>query len=237
MTDNTKIEWTDATFNPWLGCTKVSRACDFCYAEMWAKRSGLVEWGNHPRWRTSAANWRQPLKWQREAERTGVRKRVFCASLADVFDNQAPTEWRDDLWTLIAVCPALDWLLLTKRPQNIADMLPLMWPWPNVWLGMTAENQEEFDRRYPYLAAVPARVHFISYEPALGPLSIADCYPAPDWIICGGESGPHARLMEPAWSRSMRDQCAVADVSFFMKQMTSKAPIPPDLLVRQWPAG
>lgn len=188
MGANTEISWADHTFNPWTGCTKVSPACDHCYAEGWAKRSGLVEWGNHPRRRTSEANWRQPLKWNREAAATGSRKRVFCASLADVFDNQVPEEWRADLWRLIDETPDLDWLILTKRPQNAAKMVEaarravlgspdidarhVTWPWPNVWLGTTVENQEEADRRIPHLLSIPAAKHFLSCEPLLETLRV-----------------------------------------------------------------
>lgn len=220
MGENTEISWCDHTFNPWLGCTKVSRACDFCYAEAYAKRIGKPELWQGERRRTSQVYWRQPIKWNRDAAAAGVRRRVFCASLADVFDNQTNVHWRDELWTLISVTPRLDWLLLTKRPQNIRHMLPHGWDggWPNVWLGTTTENQEEFDRRYPYLAALPARVHFISYEPALGPLSLERAYPVPDWVICGGESGAHARPMDPNWARDVRDDCTAAGVAFHFKQ-------------------
>jgi protein gp37 len=129
--ENSKIEWTDHTFNPWTGCTKVSPGCDHCYAEAWSKRSAIVEWGNHPRRRTSEAIWKQPLKWNAEARafknEHGLRPRVFCASLADVFDNQADPVWREDLFALICDCRRLNWLLLTKRPQNVAKMLPRDW--------------------------------------------------------------------------------------------------------------
>lgn len=182
MVENSKIEWTDHTFNAWTGCQKVSPACDNCYAEGWAKRSGLVKWGpGEKRRRTSPAYWQQPLKWNRIAERDGVRRKVFCASLADVFDNRVPDEWRADLWLLISATPHLDWLLLTKRPQNILKMAPhmasrpgMMWPWPNVWLGTTAENQEEANRRIPHLLAVPAAKRFLSCEPLLGPVDLTD---------------------------------------------------------------
>lgn len=141
---DSKIEWTDHTFNPWTGCTKVSPGCDHCYVEAWSKRSGIVEWGSHPRRRTREAVWNQPLKWNAEARafknEHGRRQRVFCASLADVFDNQADPVWRQDLFALICDCRRLDWLLLTKRPQNIAKMLPRDWGdgYRNVWLGVTA---------------------------------------------------------------------------------------------------
>jgi protein gp37 len=252
MAENSKIEWTDHTFNPWVGCTKISPGCDHCYAEGWAKRSGQVKWGPHAeRRRTIEAYWRRPLKWARAAREAmqdyeeGMltlpprRPRVFCASLADVFDNQVPAAWRADLFDLIEATPELDWLLLTKRPENIAKMLEPKWDRAlplNIWLGTTAENQEQFDRRWPRLLENGAHVHFISYEPALGPLRLPDVdYFQPDWLICGGESGHGARMMELGWARDIRDQCARRGVSFFFKQTTGKGPIPDDLMVRQFP--
>lgn len=175
MGENSAIEWTDHTFNPWIGCTKVSPGCDHCYAEKLATARLGVAWGPHAeRRRAAESTWRQPLAWNRKAEREGKRARVFCASLADVFDNQVPTEWREDLWSLIHETPHLDWLLLTKRPQNIARMLPEAWGdgWPNVWLGTTVENQAEADRRIPHLRAIPAKVRFLSCEPLLGPMDL-----------------------------------------------------------------
>jgi protein gp37 len=171
--EQSKIEWTDHTFNPWVGCTKVSPGCDHCYAEGWAKRSGLVSWGADRR-RTSAENWAKPLRWERMGARAGVRKRVFCASLADVFDNQVPDHWRDDLWLLIANTPHLDWLLLTKRIGNVKGMLPPDWGagWPNVWLGASVVNQHEADRDIVKLLCTPARIHFLSCEPLLGSIDL-----------------------------------------------------------------
>lgn len=241
MAAETKIEWCDATFNPWVGCTKVSPACDHCYAEGWARRTGQSALWHGERRSTTEAYWRQPIKWNREAKILGIRKRVFSASLADVFDNQVPVGWRTDLWRLIRETPALDWLLLTKRPQNIAKMLPGQiatrpWPWPNVWLGTSAENQQEAERRIPHLLETPAAKRFISAEPLLGPIDLRPyigrvirafdsredelLVPAPrlDLIIVGGESGPGARPMYPAWVRSIRDQCVTAGVPFFFKQ-------------------
>ena len=260
MGESTKIEWADHTFNCWIGCTRVSAACDFCYAERFGHRFG-IEWGNNPRRLASDSTWRQPLAWNRAAQRDGVRRRVFCASLADVFDNQVDPAWRYRLWDLISDCRHLDWLLLTKRPQNIAKMLPSEtqqallpnggpWPWPHVWLGTTTENQEEADRRISELLAVPAAKHFISAEPLLGPINGVLNYvrlfsgrfddpptPVLDWVIVGGESGPGARPMHPDWARSLRDQCQAAGVAFFMKQMTKKGIIPPDLFIREIPAA
>lgn len=175
MGQGTKIEWADATFSPWIGCQKVSPACDNCYAEAWA-----VRYEAEPRWgaqaarrRTAPASWAAPRTWQRQADRfeaqNGRARTVFCASLADVFDNQVPDAWRADLWSLIADCDRLIWLLLTKRPQNIKRMLPPDWGegWPHVWLGTTAENQAEADRRVPALCRVPAAGRFLSCEPLL----------------------------------------------------------------------
>lgn len=235
----TGIEWTDHTFNPWVGCTKISPACDHCYAEGWAKRTGQAALWSGERRLTSTGNWKQPMKWNRDAAKAGVRRRVFCASLADVFDNQAEEAWREGLWRLIQETQALDWLLLTKRPQNIRKMLPANWEdgWSNVWLGTTAEDQPEYNRRWPHLSVIPARLRFISYEPALGPLEVLRYRDVdPDWIICGGESGGRkARLMDPAWARRMRQQCYEHTIPFFMKQMTNKGEIPPDLHVREFP--
>ncbi len=201
-------------------------------------RYGKVQWGPHgERKRTSASNWRKPLQWAKSAHATGLRCRVFCASLADVFDNQVPPSWRMDLFALIENTPELDWLLLTKRPENIHKMVPLFWQgvMRNVWLGTTAEDQDNFDRRYIELANVPAQIHFISYEPAIGPLSVRESYPFPDWVICGGESGPNRRQMDERWARNLRDECAERSIPFFMKQMTGKTPIPEDLMVREFP--
>lgn len=237
MGENSKIEWCDHTFNPWVGCTKISPACDHCYAEGWAKRTGNADLWQGERRRTSEANWRKPLQWDRQAAKEGRRYRVFCASLADWLDNQVPEEWRSDLAKLIGSTPNLDWLLLTKRPQNYAKLAPWgMGTLPEtVWLGITAEDQAHFDQRWRFIRDVPAKVRFVSYEPALGPLSMPRTQ-NPDWLICGGESGGGARMMDPAWARSIRDECASEGIAFFMKQMTSKGLIPDDLLVRQVPA-
>lgn len=228
MAENSKIEWTDHTFNPWVGCTKVSPACDHCYAESWAKRTGHPELWAGTRRRTSAQNWRGPVKWNRDAGERGVRYRVFCASLADVFDNAVPDEWRADLWKLIAATPNLDWLLLTKRIGNAARMG--VEGFDNVWLGATVVNQEEANRDIPKLMAVQVRVRFLSMEPLLGPV---DFRQVPGfnkvgsagsdalrgfWVIMGGESGHGARPMDPEWCWNIAAQCRIANVPFFMKQ-------------------
>lgn len=175
MVENSSIEWTHHTFNPVTGCQKVGPGCDNCYAEGWAKRSGLVKWGpGEERRPTSDAYWRQPLKWDRVAAAAGERRRVFCASLADVFDNAWPAGIRERLFDLIKATPHLDWMLLTKRPGNIARMLPPDWGrgYTNVWLGCTVTSQDEADRDVPKLLAIPARVRFLSMEPLLGPVDL-----------------------------------------------------------------
>lgn len=235
MAENSKIEWTDHTFNPWIGCQKVSPGCDHCYAESLAKRYGWVEWGPHgQRKRTSEANWKKPRQWAKAARGAERRPRVFCASLADVFDNQVPAEWRADLFQMIYETPELDWLLLTKRPENIHKML-IPKAWPNLWLGTTCEDQAAYDRRWPILSECPATVHFISYEPATGPLRLHNNDRQPDWLICGGESGHGARYMEPMWADRIRMDCKAEGVRFFMKQMTGKKPIPDYLMLREFP--
>jgi protein gp37 len=241
--ENSNIEWTTHTFNPWIGCQHVSPGCDHCYAEtLMDQRYHRVAWGPHgERKRTTKQYWRQPLRWAKEARQKESRPRVFCASLADVWDNKVPSEWRADLFGLINSTPELDWLLLTKRPENIRKMLPFAtaglpdWPWANVWLGTTCEDQGRYSHRWPILKQIPATVHFISYEPALGPLTLESSPGSPDWIICGGESGAGARMMEPVWAGKLLDECRSSGVAFFMKQMSQKRPIPSRLLVRQFP--
>lgn len=227
MAENSKIEWTHHTFNPWIGCQKVGPGCDHCYAEaMMDTRLGRVDWGPHAsRSRTSASYWRQPLKWNREAAAAGERRRVFCASLADVFDNHGSIqdEWRSDLWRLIEATPNLDWMLLTKRLGNIRNMLPVSFDferlYQNVWLGCTVVNQAEADRDIHKLTSVPAVRHFLSFEPLLGEIVTDPCeLIGIDLVIVGGESGPGSRPMHPDWARSLRDQCVATGVPFFFKQ-------------------
>lgn len=243
MGENSKIEWTDHTFNPWIGCTKVSPACDHCYAEaMMDTRYGRVRWGaGEDRKRTSPANWRKPIQWNRQAIADGARPFVFCASLADVFDNEVDPLWRRDLFALIEATPALTWLLLTKRIGNVVKMTDPAAGNPvlprNAAIGATMANQEEYDRDRMKLTDAADRCGpaftFASFEPLLGPI-ILDRN-APDWIIVGGESGHGAREMDPQWARELRDRAGRLGRVFFMKQMTGKKPIPADLLIRQFP--
>lgn len=246
MGENSAIGWTDHTFNPWSGCTKVSEACRNCYAESWAKRTGIVKWGeNAERRRTSESNWRQPHKWNREAISAGVHRRVFCASLADVFEDRDELKpWRRELFDLIYTTPYLDWLLLTKRPQNIPTMLRAVrahgdeFP-PNVWLGTTVESDECNSRIDDLIEAAGAfaPVLFLSCEPLLGPLNLkanqryqtehGGYRPLIDdiqWVIAGGESGPKHRSLSLDDVRTLRDQCRNADVPFFFKQHGGRTP-------------
>ena len=221
MAENSKIEWTEHTFNPWWGCTKVSPACDHCYAEAWAKRTGHSVWGaKSGRCLVSESHWLNPLRWDRAVAESGARARVFCASMADVFEWKAGlSSERQRLWVLIASTPNLDWLLLTKRPHLVSRLAPWGSEWPeNVWLGTTVENQRFAEKRLDHLLAVPAHVRFLSCEPLLGPIDLIQWIEGIQWVIAGGESGPHARPSDPAWFRSVRDQCCEASVGFHFKQ-------------------
>ena len=254
----TKIEWTDYTFNPWRGCTKIASGCDNCYAERMARQNPAVlgEWGpDGKRAWAAEAYWRLPSKWNEQAAKNGVRRRVFCGSLMDVFEDRPELVVpRIRLFDTIASTPDLDWLLLTKRIENVKPILraayelpggiwedqqtywnPLL---PNVWLGISASNQAEIDASVPILLDMPAAVRFISLEPLLGPVA----FPLDsrlNWVIVGGESGPHARPMHPDWARSIRDDCQCHDVPFFMKQMGGVRkpfpPIPRDILIQEFP--
>ena len=288
MSENSAIQWTDHTFNPWIGCTKVSPGCVNCYAETLdtmrfsktlgegTKNAPVSHWGKGaPRHRTSESNWKQPLKWDKQAALTvgqgGIfgdvaRPRVFCASLADWLDDEVPREWQTDLLKFIEATPNLDWLLLTKRPENwegvmtnaLLDGVEMVHEWvngrppENVWIGTTVEDQKRADERIPQLLSIPAKVRFLSCEPLL---EAVDLYPdgigtgidIPDgihWVITGGESGPGCRPAKIEWFRFLRDQCADVGAAFFMKQLGgihdhrgNLEDFPEDLRVRQFPTG
>ncbi len=240
------IEWTTHTFNPWIGCTKVSPGCLHCYAEARDQRfAGGSHWGTgSPRHRT--ATWAEPRRWDRAAARPapprpGDRPKVFCASLGDWLDDEVPAGWLADLLGLVLATPHLNWQLLTKRPRNfrarLSAALPLVGEaaarrqveeWlagrapGHVWLGTTVEDQRRAEERIPLLCALPAIVRFLSVEPLLEAIDLqaTAAGPRPDlqWVIAGGESGHGARPMAAAWVRSLRDQCAALDVPFFFKQ-------------------
>lgn len=246
MGKDSKIAWTHHTFNPWWGCTKVSEECRHCYAEGVAERFG-TKWGPQALRRMFGdKHWSEPLKWDRAAATAGERHRVFCASMADVFEDRVDLrESRLRLWKLIEATPNLDWLLLTKQPQNIASMVPTEWldsPQENVWLGTTVGCKRSTPRILD-LVRVPAVVHFLSMEPLLEEIDLIDAIgkaglaqlgieyagkvvglggaPAIDWVIIGGESGPKARPCDVEWIRSLVRQCREAGTACFIKQLGS----------------
>jgi protein gp37 len=240
MSEYSPIEWTDHTWSPWEGCQKVGPGCDHCYAESmnrWLRRG--ENWGaGAPRRIYSDDHWDKPSRWNDAAAKTGQQIKVF-PSVCDPFDNAAPEGQRQRFGRLILDTPNLTWLLLTKRIGNAAAMLTEMFPLgtpDNVWLGATIVNQTEADRDIPKLADAPVSVRFLSMEPLLGPVNLQDWIgpwgklhesqapPMLDWVIVGGESGRGARPMHPAWARSLRDQCATADVPFLFKQWGEWAP-------------
>ena len=228
MAENSGIEWTHHTWNPWIGCTKVSAACDHCYAEARDIRfqPGNTRWGPHAA-RTRTKTQGNPAKWNRKAIELGIRYRVFTASLADIADNHKSIqpEWRLSMVKTIRECANLDFLLLTKRPQNIAKLYPdMMEDWPaNAWLGASTENREEMLRRATVLAKLPAPITFWSAEPLVGDLGEIPTDIMPSWIITGGESGAQYRKANHDWFRSLRDQCASHNVPFLFKQFEGKS--------------
>lgn len=262
MSENSKIEWTDHTFSPWWGCTKVHSGCANCYAETldarWSGGKDKGHWGKDASRRMILGEWSKPAQWNAAAEKAGLRARVFCASMCDLFeDYEGPVvdqqgkpvcmkgsvvPWtlprlRGQVWQIIAETPWLEWLLLTKRPENIRNMVPASWmrdardAWPtNVLTGTSPCDQKTAEKCVPDLLEVPGR-HFLSVEPMLGPILVKlrrwhsiyrdEVASRIDWVICGGESGPGARPFDIAWARGLQYQCRNAGVPFFMKQVGS----------------
>jgi len=250
MGKETGIAWTNHTFNPWWGCLKVSPGCEHCYAEHLAVvRRKLPVWGpaaTTERRRTESP-WKDLPKWNAAAGRDGVRRRVFVASMADIFeDHPMVTAWRVEALRLLERCTNLDVQLLTKRPRNILQMVPVEWltAWPShVWVGTTVEDQRRAEERVPFLLQVPARVRFLSVEPLLEAVDLraylggmarheraghaascdGSCFDLPtvSWVIVGGESGRGARPFRQEWAASVVGQCVAAHVPVFMKQMGS----------------
>lgn len=216
MADKTEISWTDATFNPWWGCTAVSPGCDNCYAEAWDARWGGNHWGKDTQPRVmSDGNWKKPHQWNKK--RPGIR--VFCASMCDVFDKNAPTGQRERLWNTIRATPNLHWQLLTKRAPNIEKYLPEDWGngYNNAWLGVTVENRKHGLPRINTLRKIPSSVRFLSIEPLLEDLGDIDLTSI-DWVIVGGESGKNARVMQQEWALNVFTRCREQGVPFFFKQ-------------------
>ena len=229
MAEKSGIAWTDATFSPWWGCTKVSEECAHCYANRQATRYGNDCFGTSARRHVGDKHWNEPLRWARKASKEGRKWRVFCASMADVFeDSPALDEDRARLWTLIGLThTALDWLLLTKRPDNMARMMPVSVA-RKVWSGTTVGLNSRRNRLED-LVAIPSPVHFVSCEPLLEDIDIRPWLPNLQWVIAGGESGPLFRECKQEWARSLRDQCLEAGVPFFFKQFSGMRPehLPP----------
>ncbi len=245
----TKIEWADEVWNPLTGCTKVSQGCKHCYAERFAKRQGydFSQVELHPERLEIPLHWKRP-------------RRIFVNSMSDLFHEKVPDRFIDQIWIVMARADEHIFQVLTKRPERMMkyclDYYPPNWVYENIWLGVSVEDQATADERIPWLLKTPAAVRFVSYEPVLGPVDLrrpAGYSPAGnspwgaslqglDWVICGGESGPGARPMDPDWARSARDQCQAAGVAFFMKQMGGHpnrrahfSDIPDDLMVREFP--
>ena len=224
MAENTKIEWADHTWNPWIGCTKVGAPCDNCYAEdMMDRRYGRVVWGNDgERVRTSASTWAQLRKWDKAAKLAGTRPFVFSLSLGDIWDNRVDPAWRRDAFDIARECDSLGMLYLSKRIGNAGHMARDAGGLPsNAALGATFGDQADYDRDRVKLDVarqeLGALFTFGSFEPLLGPV-ILDKH-APDWIIVGGESGPRARPMDLEWARSLRRQSADLGRVFNFKQV------------------
>lgn len=225
MAEETGISWAHGTFNPWWGCVEVSPACDNCYARTLAHRWGFEVWGKAaPRRFFGEKHWNNPRRWNKRAGQEGVRRRIFCASMGDLFEARQDLDpWRAKLWKLIEETPNLDWLLLTKRPALMTQMTPwATWP-ANAWAGTTAEDQFWYDHRRPLLMKVPARIHWFSLEPLVGPIELGlDSMKGkkPDWMIVGGESGSlkEARPMRQEWAVSLREQCARHAIAYHFKQ-------------------
>lgn len=233
----TTIEWTwrklpdgtwikGYTWNPWWGCLKISEECQHCYAEGIARHYGHHVWGpaaTVPRRFFGSTHWQEPLLWNRQAEREGHRRSVFCASMADVYESHpAVISERQHLWELILATPWLNWLLLTKRPENVLALSP--WgtsaDWPDhIWIGTSVGLQKRAEERLPHLLAVPAVVRFVSCEPLLEALDLTAWLHGLHWVICGGESGNQARPMNLEWARTLRNHCLKASVPFFFKQV------------------
>lgn len=221
MAITTAIAWTDGTWNPWMGCTKVSPGCAHCYAEtLMDTRYGRVKWGaGNPRRKTK--DWANPARWNKKCK-AGFR--VFVASLADVFDKEVDEAWLGEVLDVIRDCPRLRFLVLTKRIEEAARRLPRLvaarggWGvFAHLWLGCTAENQKYWDRRVPVLLGIAGVAkRFVSVEPMLEPIDPKGL--KPDWIIVGGESGAKCRAIDPAGVRAMRDYAVANGIPFFFKQ-------------------
>ena len=246
MGERTAIAWCHHSFNPWWGCVEVSPACDHCYARDFAARTAPGLWGTDARRRFFGdRHWNEPLRWSRRAEKAGERRRVFCASMADVLEERGDVvgreldQARQRLWLTVANTPWLDWLLLTKRPQNYRRLVPReILELPSVWPGTTVESGGYAWRAAHLEALSCAGPRWVSYEPMLGPLAPM---PAIVWYIVGGESGRARRPMELAWLASFASECRRRGVPIFVKQDSAgragqQGRIPDELWIQEFPA-
>lgn len=221
MSQQTIIAWTDHTFNAWMGCTRVSEGCRYCYAaDLTKNRMGLNLWGKTAPRQITKSPWKNLWHWNLKARSEGVVRKVFCGSLMDwAEDRQDLTEPRARMWKAIRSCESLIFQMLTKRPQNIKKFLPEDWGeegYPNVWLGCTIEDNRVADRAAA-LIENPAPIHYVSYEPAIGPLDQLDLTHI-EWVIYGGESGQKRRPEDKQWARDMHKRCSDRGIAFFHKQ-------------------
>lgn len=254
----TSIEWTDASWNPIVGCTEVSPGCANCYAARLASSRlretphyiGLAEIEKHierddygkTRW-TGKINFlperlEEPLHWRKP-------RKIFVCDMGDLFHEGCAVSWVEQVFSVMAACPQHAFQVLTKRSSTMRTLLSSetfrkhvfgalepTWPLPNVWVGVSVENQHFADERIPVLLQTPAAVRWISCEPLLGQVQLlrwmqhpSEQLPGVDWVVCGGESGPNARPMDPNWARCLRGQCELTDVPFFFKQWGEWAPL------------
>lgn len=242
MSDKTAIQWTEATWNPVTGCSKVSPGCAHCYAETLSLRYG---WSKKPWTLENAAEnvvlhperLSVPLRWKRP-------RMIFVNSMSDLFHELLPDKYIADCFNIMALANHHTFQVLTKRPDRMHDWVKrwghhdfggykkdwpgevdaVPWPLPNVWLGVSTENQRWADARIPLLLDTPAAVRFISAEPLLGEINLHPYMHGLDWVIVGGESGPKHRPMKPDWAREIRDECQREGVPFFFKQVGGRTP-------------
>jgi len=245
---DTKIEWADVVWNPVTGCSPVSEGCEHCYAQRMAKRlAGRFGYPKDEPFRVTFHEDRieEPLYWKKP-------RRIFVCSMGDLFHRAVRVNEQCEVFDIMRTEQRHEFLVLTKRARNMASFIEYyksignFWPYPNVWLGVSVENQKRADERIPELLKIPGAQRFVSIEPMLGPVSISGCLEeindadgfsqrGLDWVIVGGETGPNARPMHPDWARSIRDQCRVAGVPFFFKHMSGREEAPADLRIREFP--
>jgi len=250
MRKQSQIDWCDTTWEVTAGCTKISEGCNNCYAcRMVATRlkhcadtEGLAE---HTE---TGCDWTGEVRllWHKLDEPMHWRKpyRIFVNSRSDLFQERVPEEFVNKVLLRISLTPRHTYIVLTKRPERAAEVLSRLalrhtrrdgtgWPLPNLWPGVSVENQQRADERLPALQETPAAARIVSVEPMLGPVDLRPWLPGIDWVICGGESGPHARPIHPDWVRDLRDQCVEAQVPFWFKQWGQWVPGQADELVER----